>query len=210
MNGRKSLRCFLYSLPQPKVVLRLFFFYPFSIVLLVHLPLSHTHKHVLHKPPFCSQMSWEREANVPFHLKEHTNTHRQWSVSGQGSVPVQECGDDKLWRCQGRDPCCYSQTPKTLHPTSNSSLAFYPPFFSLLLLCRFLSMSPHLTSTSVPDYDVQSSVMFQPLHKTHFCFISLSLFFLHCTNSLAQYQITGLPDVSNISGQDVFEFKLME
>lgn len=155
---------------------------------------------------------------MPFRLKEHTNTHRQWSVSGQGSVPVQECGDDKLWRCQGRDPCCYRQTPKTLHPTSNSSLVcsfflsllFLPSFpLSLLLLCHFLSMSPHLTSTSVPDYGVQSSVVFQPLRKTHFSFISI-LFFLHCTNSLAQYQITGLPDVSNTSGQDVFELKLME
>lgn len=47
--------------------------------------------------------------------------------------------NDKLWRCQGRDPCCYSQTPKNTPPCLQTPL--WPvhsiPYSSVLPFLHF-------------------------------------------------------------------------
>lgn len=109
---------------------------------------------------------------------------------------MQECGDDKLWRCQGRDPCCYSQTPKNTPPNSSlvasSSLFFHPtpPLFlflfnfwnfffalSLSLPLSMLKSDSTFTSTSSADTDAPSLCLIQPFPEDHFPFISLCFFF---------------------------------
>ncbi|MED6259250.1 hypothetical protein ATANTOWER_019673 [Ataeniobius toweri] len=87
-------------------------------------------------------MSWEREANVPFHLKQHTHTHThtvrvqcQWA----GECPCAGMRrNDKLWRCRGRDSGCYSQTPKNTPPCLHLLSSFHSCLLSSLLSLMFL------------------------------------------------------------------------
>ena len=118
---------------------------------------------------------------------------------------MQECGDDKLWRCQGRDPCCYSQTPKNTPPRLQLLSACF--FFSLSLspllylclihpscplLCFKLSLNFKLCLSPLEfvylhlcfpqTLTLHPSVCFNLFPKDHFPFISPSTFFFPSLN----------------------------
>lgn len=144
---------------------------------------TNIHKHVEHKPCFCRQMSWEREANVPFHLKQniHTHTHTECSVSGQGSVPVQECGG--MISCGGvggETRAVTARHLKTLHPASSCS----PPFLfctSFNVFARLSVRYLHLRLSSWHWwFSDLSTFTFSPKDHFHF-FLSFLVCFCFST-----------------------------
>lgn len=113
---------------------------------------THIHKHVLHKP-FCSQMSWEREANVPFHLKQRTHTH---TVSvGRGVSLCRNAGMISCGGVRGETHAVTARHLKTLHPKASNSSDFslYASILSFLFnfsfclhhLCPFFSANLNTT-----------------------------------------------------------------
>lgn len=135
--------------------------------------LTHIHKHVLHKPSLCSQMSWEREASVPFHLKHtrtHTETHTCIVSVGRG---VSLCRNAGMIGCRGVRGETHAVTArhlKTLHPESPTTA---PSFLHLFLcktlfhfrrLCLFLfhltTMLPHLATSYFPPFLIYFSLSY--------------------------------------------------
>lgn len=162
---------------------------------LLSISLTHIYKHVLPKPSLCSQMSWETEANMPFHLKRHTHT-----VSvGRGVSLCRNAGMIGCRGVRGETHAVTARHPKNTPPkASNYPDSLFFSFF-ILLPCLFFPFF---------KLDTPWVTLLEPF-ASPFSLITLYLFFfLHYTNSLAQCWITVLPDVSDISGQDWVDIQL--
>lgn len=172
-NSRKSLRCFLYSWPQAPLrwwketvfvthtwsiplslrCITFFLSYFFLSFFLNQMHHKLAEKRAVHG--LSAARCPRRRPVCPFPWNDrNAHTHARWSVSGQGSVPVQECGDDKLWTCQEREPCCYSQTPK--------NTSFFHSLFSL----------PHICSLPILNWTKSLCLLLKRLHLLSFSCLS--------------------------------------
>ena len=130
--------CDTLTIPLSSSFLSYFVAFLFHFALSLTLAHTNIHKHVLHKHSFCSQMSWEREASVPFHTHAHTHTQSGVVSVGRGVSLCRNAGMISCGGVRGETHAVTARHLKTLHPALLSQSFFFHFLSFLFFFCWYI------------------------------------------------------------------------